>query len=72
MCRLFPCIPIFKGFFLLRSVKSVCICDYNKNRIATCEKCVFRFGLGYKRKGGPGSPKTYSSPFSKIFESSIA
>ena len=50
----------------------MCICDYNKNRIVTCEKCGFRFGLGYKQKSGPGSPKIYSSPFSKIFESSSA
>ena len=25
MCRLFPCIPIFRGFFLLKSVKE-CVC----------------------------------------------
>ena len=42
MCRLFPCIPIFRGF-LLKSVKRMCICDYVKNRIGTCEKCIFRF-----------------------------
>ena len=58
MCRLFPCIPIFRGF-LLKSVKRVCICDYDKNRIVTCEKCVFGFELGYKQKSVPGSPKTY-------------
>ena len=57
MCRLFPCIPIFNGVFLLKSVKSVCICDYDKNRIVTCEKCVFPFELGYKQKRGPGNFK---------------
>ena len=25
MCRLFPCIPIFRGVFLLKSVKK-CVC----------------------------------------------
>ena len=25
MCRLFPCIPIFRGFFELKSVKK-CVC----------------------------------------------
>ena len=25
MCRLFPCIPIFRGFFLLKSLKK-CVC----------------------------------------------
>ena len=58
-CRLFPCRPIFKGFFLLKSVKSVCICDYDKDRIVTCEKCVFHFELGHKQKSGPSSPKIY-------------
>ena len=43
MCRLFACIPIFKGFFLLKNVKRVCICDYDINRIVTCEKCIFQF-----------------------------
>ena len=43
MCRLYPCIPIFRGRWwgLLKSVKKVCICDYDKNRIVTCEKCFF-------------------------------
>ena len=56
---MFPCIQIFKGFFWLKSVKSVCICDYDKDRIVTWEKCVFHFELGHKRKSGPGSPKTH-------------
>ena len=38
-------------------MKRVCICDYGKNRIVTCEKCVFGFELGYKQKSVPGSPK---------------
>ena len=40
MYRLFPCIPIFRGFFI-KSAKRMCICDYVKNRIGTCKKCVF-------------------------------
>ena len=45
MCNLFPCIPISRGGGggLLKSVKRVCICDYDKNRIATCEKYFFQF-----------------------------
>ena len=48
MRRLFPCTPIFKGVFLLKRIKRICICDYVKNRIATCEKCVFWFEKRYK------------------------
>ena len=33
MCRLFPCIPIFRGFFRLKSVKK-CVCVINlKNAV---------------------------------------
>ena len=59
MCNLFPCTPISRGGVLLKSVKRVCICDYDKNRIATCEKYFLQFERGYKRKSVPGSPKTY-------------
>ena len=43
MCRLFPCLPIFKGAFLLKvqKKKKMSICDYVKNRIGTCQKCIF-------------------------------
>ena len=37
------------------------ICDYVKNRIGTCEKCIFQFEWGYKRIFALGSPKTYCS-----------
>ena len=47
MCRLFLCIPIFRGFFI-KSAKRMCICDYVKNRIDACEKCIFRFEKGHK------------------------
>ena len=50
--------PIFR-VFLLKSVKRMCICDYVKNRIDTCEKCIFRFEKGYKLIIALGSPKTY-------------
>ena len=35
MYRLFPCIPIFRGFFI-KSAKRMCIYDCVKNRIGTC------------------------------------
>ena len=35
MYRLFPCLPIFRGF-LIKSVKRMCICDYVKSHIGTC------------------------------------
>ena len=40
MCSLFPCISIFRGFFLLKSVKKMFMCIGVKNRIVTCEKCM--------------------------------
>ena len=36
MCMLFPCIPIFKGVFFIKSAKRMCIGDYVKNHIGTC------------------------------------
>ena len=47
MCRLFPCIPIFRGVFLLKSVKK-CVCVGVKNHIVTCRKCMFWCEKGYK------------------------
>ena len=40
MYRLFPCIPIFRGFFI-KSAKRMCICDYVKNRIGTFSNLCF-------------------------------
>ena len=37
----------------------MCICDYVKNRIDTCKKCVFRFEKGYKRMNVLDSCKAY-------------
>ena len=65
MCGLFPCIPILRWFFLRKSAKQICMCDWVTNHIATCEKYFFRFKWGYKRISGPGSPKTYC--FQPIF-----
>ena len=59
MYRLGPCIPIFRGFFFIKSAKRMCIYDYVKNRIGSCEKCFFRFEKGYKRINVQDSPKTY-------------
>ena len=37
------------GGGFIKSAKRMCICDYVKNCIGTCEKYVFRFEKGYKR-----------------------
>ena len=37
----------------------MCICDYVKNHIGTCKKCVFRFEKEYKRISVLDSCKTY-------------
>ena len=67
MYRLVPCIPIFRGFFI-KSAKRMCICDYVKNRIGTCKKCVFWFEKGYKQIIALDSPKTYCLCNSKKIE----
>ena len=43
MCRLF-----LSGLFLLKSVKRMCMCVGVKNRIVTCEKCMFWCEKGYE------------------------
>ena len=48
MCSLFPCIPIFRGAFLIKKCKKMCLCGGVKNRIVTCEKCMFWCEKGYK------------------------
>ena len=50
MWRLFLCIPIFRGFLLLKKVKRMCICDYYKNRIVTCESFFFVLNEGISEK----------------------
>ena len=40
MCRLFPCIPIFRGFFQLKVYKQMCLSGGVKNCIVTCKKGI--------------------------------
>ena len=61
MCRLFPCIPIFRWFFFIKSAKKICICDYFKNCINICKKCAFPFEKGYERIIALGNSKTFCS-----------
>ena len=49
MYKLGPCIFIFRGVFLIKSAKRMCICEYVKNLIGTYKKCVFGFEEGYKQ-----------------------
>ena len=49
MRRFFPCIPILGFlFFLLKSVKQMCVRVGVKNGIVTCEKCMFWCEKGYE------------------------
>ena len=57
MSRLLPCIPIFRRFFSIKSVKTMCLCDGIKNHIVTCEKCMFWSKKGNKRIYDAGWPK---------------
>ena len=47
MCRLFCCIPIFRGGGggggggLIKKCKKMCMCVGVKNRIVTCKKFMF-------------------------------
>ena len=59
MCRLFPCIPIFSGVFLIKKCKKMCMCVDVKNHIVTCENLYFGEKKGYKLILKLGSPKTY-------------
>ena len=46
---MFPCIPIFRRFLLLKSVKTMWMRDYIKNHIVTCENVFLGgFEIGYK------------------------
>ena len=61
MYSLFPCIPIFRMFFSLKSVKKMCMCGWVKNCIVTCEKFIFWCEKGYEWILAVGNPKTYYS-----------
>ena len=41
MCRLFPCIPIFRGFFLLKSVKKMFMCGWVKITLLLVKNVFF-------------------------------
>ena len=42
MCRLFPCIPIFRGFFPIKKCKKkMRLCDKFKKGYVTYEKCIY-------------------------------
>ena len=58
MYRLGPCIPIFRGFFLLK-VQKRCVYVIMLFLVLVLIKIVFRFEKGYKQVIAPGSPKTY-------------
>ena len=58
MYRLFSCIPIFRGVFLLKSVKKMCMCGCVKNCIVTCEKFIFWCEKGYEWILALGGVKT--------------
>ena len=59
MYRLFSFIPIFRGDFLIKSAKRMCICDYIKNRISTLYNLRFDVKKGYKQKIAPDRCKIY-------------
>ena len=69
MCRLFPCIPIFRGYFWLKKCKKMCMRDYVKNRIVTCENVFFRFEWRHKRISGLGSPIIHYSQHQRFQDS---
>ena len=48
MRRLFPRISIFRGVFLIKKSKKMCIRVGVKNRIVTCEKYMFWCEKWYK------------------------
>ena len=49
MCGLFPCIPIFRGFFFIKKCKKeMCMCVGDNSHIATSEKCIFCCEKGYE------------------------
>ena len=47
MYRLFPCTPIFRGFFI-KKCKKMCMYVWVKNAIVTCEKFIFCCQKGYE------------------------
>ena len=47
MYRLFPYIPIFRGFSI-KNCQKMCMYVWVKNDIVTCEKFIFCYEKGYE------------------------
>ena len=58
MYRLFPYIPIFRGFSI-KNCQKMCMYVWVKNDIVTCEKFIFCYEKGYEWILALDSPKTY-------------
>ena len=50
-CRLFPCIPIFRGFFRLKSVKKMCLCDVIKTALLFMKSIFINVKKGMSKLG---------------------
>ena len=62
MCRLFPCIPIFRGFCLIKNYKKKCVCVIMlKMALLLVKNVCFDVKKGISDLGVLGSPKTYWS-----------
>ena len=46
MYRLVLCIPIFSGFFFIKSAKRMCICDYVKIALVLVKNVFFDLKKG--------------------------
>ena len=51
MCRLFPCIPIFRGFCRLKSVKKMCLCDIIKIALLPMKSVFINMKKGMSELG---------------------
>ena len=60
MSRLFPCIPIFRGFFVIKSVKK-CVYVMLKMALVLVKNVFFWFEKSINKLGVLGNPKTYCS-----------
>ena len=59
MCRLFSCIPIFKGFFLIRKCKNICLRDIMKVSLLPVKSVFINVEKGMSELGGLTRPNTY-------------
>ena len=60
MCRLFHCLPIFRGG-IIKKCKKMCMYGGFKNCNVTCENFVYQCVGGYKQIIALGIPKTHYS-----------